>query len=60
MEKNFSIQMKESLLELKKEIVTALMANNQDFREIVAGMEAKDVADIASDDVDRKMLDAIV
>ena len=59
MEKDFTTEMKESLLELKSEIISALMANNSDFRDIVEGMEAKDCIDVASDDVDRKMLEAI-
>lgn len=59
MEKEFEQIMKEKLLSQKKDIIDALMANNADFRQIVDGMEAKDVIDVASDDIDRKMLEAI-
>lgn len=59
MEKDFSVKMKESLIELKKEIIAQLMANNSDFKTIVEGMEAKDTIDVASDDVERKMLEAV-
>ncbi|HKL86049.1 MAG TPA: TraR/DksA family transcriptional regulator [Treponemataceae bacterium] len=59
MEKTFAEQMKEALFILKKEIIDTLIANNEDFREIVEGLDPKDFADIASDDVDRKMLETI-
>lgn len=59
MEKEFYEKMKKSLIDLKEEIVSQLMANNADFREIVEGMESKDVIDVAADDIDRKMLEAV-
>lgn len=51
--------MKAALLELKSGIIDQLMANNADFRQIVEGMEAKDEVDVASDAIDRKMLEAV-
>jgi len=59
MEKEFTEQMKEALFSLKKEIIDTLLANNEDFRAIVEGIDPKDFADIASDDMDRKMLETI-
>ena len=59
MEKDFTTKMKETLIEMKKEIVSQLMSNSSDFRDIVEGMEAKDSVDVASDDIDRKMLEAM-
>ncbi len=59
MDKDFVGKMKESLLRLKQEIIDTLVSNNEDFRAIVEGLDPKDVADIASDDVDRKMLETI-
>lgn len=59
MDKKFEKKMKEALIELKEEIVAQLMVNNDDFRHIVEKMESKDVIDIAADDVDRKMLEAV-
>jgi RNA polymerase-binding protein DksA len=59
MEKEFTEQMKEALFSLKKEIIDTLIANNEDFRAIVEGLDPKDFADIASDDMDRKMLETI-
>ncbi len=59
MEKEFTEKMQGLLVESKEEIMGTLMHNNEDFREIVEAMESKDVVDIASDDIDRKMLEAI-
>ena len=59
MEKEFADQMKTALYDLKKEIIDTLLANNEDFRAIVEGLDPKDFADIASDDMDRKMLETI-
>jgi len=59
MEKEFAGQMKQSLFDLKKEIIDTLISNNEDFRAIVEGLDPKDFADIASDDMDRKMLEFI-
>lgn len=59
MDQDFVQKMKGSLQELKREIIDNLVAGNADFKEIVEGMEAKDFADIASDDVDRKMIETL-
>jgi len=55
----FIEKMDKSLTNLKKEIISNLIVNNEDFKEIVEGMDPKDLADIASDDIDRRMLEAI-
>jgi RNA polymerase-binding protein DksA len=52
----FVEKMEQSLLGFKSELIENLIANNNDFREIVEGMDPKDFADIASDDIDRKMI----
>ena len=59
MEKEFIEKMKELLLAEKKDIVSTLMQNSADFKHIVETMETKDVVDIASDDIDRKMIETI-
>ena len=59
MEKEFVEKMKESLLEMKRELLEQLMENNADFKQIVEGMESKDVIDIAADDIDRKQIVAL-
>jgi len=55
----FVEEMEKALLELKAGIIETLVAGNKDFKEIVEGMDPKDFADIASDDVDRKMIEVI-
>lgn len=59
MDQEFVERMKKSLIDLKTEIISNLMSGNKDFKEIVEGMDPKDFADIASDDIDRKMIEAI-
>jgi len=58
-DQEFIQNMEESLSGLKAEIVENLITSNNDFKEIMEGMDPKDVADIASDDIDRKMIEAI-
>jgi RNA polymerase-binding protein DksA len=55
----FTEEMEKSLQGLKAEIIENLIAGNKDFKEIVEGMDPKDFADIASDDIDRKMIEVI-
>ena len=59
MERNFVEEMNKSLIDLKTEIISNLIVSNENFKEIVEGMDPKDLADIASDDIDRKMIEAI-
>jgi RNA polymerase-binding protein DksA len=59
MDQAFIEKMEQSLSGLKSEIISNLIASNEDFKEIVEGMDPKDLADIASDDIDRKMIEAI-
>jgi RNA polymerase-binding protein DksA len=59
MEQEFVERMDKSLTDLKMEIVSNLIAGSEDFKKIVEGMDPKDLADIASDDIDRKMIEAI-
>lgn len=58
-DQDFIEKMETSLLALKAGIVDNLIASNEDFKEIMEGMDSKDLADIASDDIDRKMIEAI-
>jgi RNA polymerase-binding protein DksA len=55
----FIEKMEKLLQEEKSEIINTLIANNKDFKEIVDGMDPKDFADIASDDIDRKMIEML-
>jgi RNA polymerase-binding protein DksA len=59
MDQDFTAKIKKSLTDLKAEIVSNLVASSEDFKEIVEGMDPKDLADIASDDIDRKMIEAL-
>jgi DnaK suppressor protein len=56
MEKSFIKRMKEKLLALKTEILQNLAAESEEFMELIHDKEPKDLADIASDDIDKKML----
>ena len=58
-DQDFIEKMETALLSLKNEIVDNLITSNEDFKEIMEGDEPKDLADIASDDIDRKMIEAI-
>ncbi|OHD22043.1 MAG: conjugal transfer protein TraR [Spirochaetes bacterium GWB1_59_5] len=59
MDKDFTENMRESLVAMKQEILDKLVESNADFRAIVEEMDPKDFADVASDDVDRKMIEAL-
>ncbi|MDR1931066.1 MAG: TraR/DksA family transcriptional regulator [Treponema sp.] len=59
MKQDFIGQMKQSLTALKAEIIEKLMISGEDFKEIIEGMDPKDLADVASDDIDRKMIEAL-
>ncbi|MDR0465697.1 MAG: TraR/DksA family transcriptional regulator [Treponema sp.] len=58
-DEDFTGKMEAALLALKNEIVNNLITSSEDFKEIMDGEEPKDLADIASDDIDRKMIEAI-
>ena len=58
-EKEFVAKTEKSLTELKREIIQKLLVSNEDFKAIVDAMDPKDLADVASDDIDRKMIEAI-
>ena len=58
-ERDFVAKIEKSLLDLKREIISKLVVSNEDFKEIVEAMDPKDLADVASDDIDRKMIEAI-
>jgi len=59
MDKDTIEKMRLNLLAQKKEILDTLVSTNADFRAIVEEMDPKDFADVASDDIDRKMIEAL-
>ena len=58
-ERDFVARIEKSLMELKRDIISKLLVSNEDFKEIIEAMDPKDLADVASDDIDRKMIEAI-
>jgi RNA polymerase-binding protein DksA len=56
---DFVLKMDKFLSEMKREIYSNLLASNEDFKEIVDAMDPKDLAEVASDDIDRKMIEAM-
>jgi len=58
-EREFIVKMEKFLADQKREIISNLVASSEDFKEIVEGMDPKDLADVASDDIDRKMIEAM-
>jgi RNA polymerase-binding protein DksA len=59
MEKAFKEKMRRSLLALKEQILNQLSLENSEFHELVADLKPKDLADIASDDIDRRILESL-
>ena len=59
MDKEFVERMRLTLQEMKKEILENLAAENEDFQNIVDTDDSKDLVDIASTDVDKRILDAL-
>ncbi len=59
MDKDFIERMHDALQSLKKEIIDNLISENTEFRQMVEGMDPKDLVDIAAEDIDRKTIEAI-
>lgn len=59
MDEPFVEKMRDSLLKQKEEIMQNLLAESEDFKALVTDMDPKDLVDIASDDIDRKTLEAL-
>jgi DnaK suppressor protein len=56
---SFSDEMKEKLVALKREIFEHLAAEDEEFRQILHDEDHKDAGDIATDDIDKKMLETL-
>lgn len=59
MEKEFEKKMKSTLLELKESVLKNLISENADFKTAVEDLGVKDLADIASNDIDVRTLEAV-
>lgn len=59
MDKEFKERMEKALHNSKKEIISNLISENDSFRSLVEDIDPKDLVDIAADDIDRNMLEAV-
>ncbi len=59
MDKEFVERMRQKLVTMKEDILKNLMAENEDFQELVNADDSKDLVDIASSDIDKRTLDAL-
>jgi len=59
MDKAFEDEMRKSLLETKEQVLHNLISENEDFKAAVEDLGVKDLADIASNDIDVRTLDAL-
>lgn len=59
MESTFVLEMENSLRLMKDNLIKNLISENQDFKEIVKDMGHPDLADTATDDIDRKLLETL-
>ena len=59
MDQEFVERMKQKLLDMKSEILQKLVAEDEEFRDIVDKDDSKDLVDIASSDIDKKTLEAL-
>jgi len=51
MDAAFIEEMEQRLTELQEEILKNFIAENEDFKKLVSGMDIKDLADVAADDI---------
>jgi RNA polymerase-binding transcription factor DksA len=59
MDQEFVERMKQKLLDMKTEILQKIVAEDEEFRDIVEKDDSKDLVDIASSDIDKKTLEAL-
>jgi DnaK suppressor protein len=57
--KSFLDEMRKKLGELKREIFEHLAAEDEEFRQILHDEDHKDAGDIATDDIDKKLLETL-
>ena len=59
MNKRLNAQMRTKLLALKEEILRHLASEDEEFKQILHDEEHKDFGDIATDDIDKRILEAL-
>ena len=55
----FEEEMRKSLLSLKQELIENINSQNNSFHSLFSSADPKDDVDIASDEIDRKMLESM-
>jgi RNA polymerase-binding protein DksA len=58
MDKKFLEKMEKTLVTQKKALIADLISSNDDLKAVIKNEEPGDLADIAGEDIDRKMLEA--
>ena len=59
MDKAFVKKMKKRLEEMKADILRQLVAEDEEFRSMAGSSDTKDLVDVASNDIDKKLLSAL-
>lgn len=59
MDKDFVEEMKTRLEEMKADILRQLVAEDEEFRSMAGSSDTKDLVDVASTDIDKKLLSAL-
>src|SRR3989304_4225080 len=59
LKKSFTAEMRKKLVELKREIFEHLASEDEEFRQILHDEDHKDAGDVATDDIDKKMLETL-
>lgn len=59
MDQSFIEKMKEEMLEQKKAILASLAGQSDDMRGLIKTVDSGDEADVASDEIDRTLLNAL-
>lgn len=59
MDKRFAERMRKKLNTLKQDILSYLAQEDAEFRALFEAIDPKDIIDLASEDIDRKTLDAL-
>ena len=59
MEQAFKDRMQQKLYDLKAEVLKSLIAESKDFKAAVEDIGVKDLADVASNDIDARTLEAV-
>ena len=55
----FEEEMRKSLLSLRQELLDNIKSQNSSFQSLISSSSSKDEIDIASDEIDRKMLESM-